>query len=51
MPAVIRASAFNFDGRPPRWPQSSEGLCSGEMPELAEAEWYRKQWDPGRGDR
>ncbi len=20
------------------------------MPELAEVEWYRKQWDPGRGD-
>src|SRR5215468_3181499 len=21
------------------------------MPELAEVEWYRKQWDAGRGDR
>jgi formamidopyrimidine-DNA glycosylase len=21
------------------------------MPELAEVEWYRKQWDPGRGDK
>src|SRR4051812_39609149 len=24
-------------------------MCA--MPELAEVEWYRKQWEPGRGDR
>ncbi len=33
------------------WPHSAGALCSGSMPELAEVEWYRKQWNAGLGKK